>query len=259
MAALLRGIACPGSCARVDPCSSFRSPRSSRPAEAAPACSCPCRRRTPPATSTRDDRDAHEEDASRGGCPAPARCPPAAAGRLQPVPRRRLDVHLPHHRVEQPLQLLPAHRRLHPIGTINCPDLKGEEPFSMGVDRSGIAYIVFSANAGGELFRVSTATGACVPTNFGIGQQGFARTFGMGFSADPVDGGETLYVASDHQHPALASIDMTSFVLHSSASSTRRSPRRSSPGPAPGGSSASGSRPPPTTPPSCRSTGRRRR
>ena len=64
----------------------------------------------------------------------------------------------------------------------------------MAVDRTGIAYVVFSPS--GELFRVSTATAACEPTPFVSGQGGFSSTFGMGFSGD-TDGGETLYVAGD--------------------------------------------------------------
>ncbi|HEY6462160.1 MAG TPA: hypothetical protein VIY73_18465 [Polyangiaceae bacterium] len=108
------------------------------------------------------------------------------------------------------------------IGTIACPTtIAGENPFSMGVDRKGIAYIVFSARdatgneIGGELFRVSTATAACLPTGFTIGQQGFARTFGMGFSADQSDAGESLYVASDDINtPQLGRIDVSNFALH---------------------------------------------
>jgi hypothetical protein len=108
------------------------------------------------------------------------------------------------------------------IGTIACPTtIAGENPFSMGVDRKGIAYIVFSSSdatgneIGGELFRVSTATAACLPTGFTIGQQGFARTFGMGFSADESDAGESLYVASDDINtPQLGMIDVTNFALH---------------------------------------------
>jgi hypothetical protein len=100
------------------------------------------------------------------------------------------------------------------VGTIACPTPSPtEQPFSMAVDRSGIAYIVFAelgnTNAGGDLFRVSTATAACEPTGFAIGQHGFARTFGMGFSQNDVDAGETLYVASDTDPPELGTIDVT--------------------------------------------------
>ena len=54
------------------------------------------------------------------------------------------------------------------IGTIACPVVNaGDEPFSMAVDRTGIAYTVFfnpnrtDPLLGGELFRVSTATASC--------------------------------------------------------------------------------------------------
>jgi hypothetical protein len=101
-----------------------------------------------------------------------------------------------------------------PISTISCPGANGSNPFSMAVNRSGIAYIVF--NPSGQLFRVSTATGACQPTSFVTGQQGFSSTFGMGFSKDLIGTGETLYVASDESGPVpsrLATIDTTTFQL----------------------------------------------
>ena len=83
------------------------------------------------------------------------------------------------------------------IGTISCPASQGLQPFSMAVDRTGIAYVLFADNGEtrGELFRVSTATASCRPTGFVSGQQGFAATFGMAFVKDLRGGGETLYVA----------------------------------------------------------------
>jgi hypothetical protein len=78
------------------------------------------------------------------------------------------------------------------IGPINCND-GTNTPFSMGVDRQGIARVVFTAD--GKLFRVSTKTASCQPTPYVPGQHGF-RTFGMGYTADTDGGGETLYVAS---------------------------------------------------------------
>jgi hypothetical protein len=99
------------------------------------------------------------------------------------------------------------------IGKISCPiTIPNEQPFSMAVDHDGIAYVVFSVNASptqaGELFRVSTATAACQATSFIPGQGGFSHTFGMAFSADKTDAGETLYVASDESPPELATIDV---------------------------------------------------
>jgi hypothetical protein len=99
------------------------------------------------------------------------------------------------------------------IGTIACPiTFPGELPFSMAVDRNGIAFVVFSFQAdpttAGELFRVSTATAACQATAFKPGQGNFPRTFGMAFSKDTTGSGETLYVASDATPPKLAMIDV---------------------------------------------------
>ncbi len=80
------------------------------------------------------------------------------------------------------------------IGTIQCPSLPRSTPFSMAVDRNGIAFVVFTS---GELFRVSTATASCAPTGFVMNQGGFSSTFGMGFSRDPNGVTETLYLAGD--------------------------------------------------------------
>jgi hypothetical protein len=118
------------------------------------------------------------------------------------------------------------------IGRLHCPasdipikDLGGTimlvpaTPFSMAVDQQGIAYVVYN---NGELFRVSTATGACRPTRFVAGQQGFTESFGMGYSQDLQGQGESLYVASDDLTdpdggnavlPRLGTIDTQSFRL----------------------------------------------
>jgi len=83
----------------------------------------------------------------------------------------------------------------------------------MAVDRDGIAYVLFSQ---GELFRVSTLTASCKPTGFVPGQNGFPTTFGMGFSSNANDPGETLYVAGDNfsaSATALGTIDVNTFNL----------------------------------------------
>jgi hypothetical protein len=106
----------------------------------------------------------------------------------------------------------PAQPSFKPIGRIACPDTGGATPFSMAVDRTGIAYIVFGD---GELFRVSTATAACQATSFVPGQQLFPPTFGMAFSHEVADGGETLFVAGDNTGAPdqLATIDVTDYRL----------------------------------------------
>jgi hypothetical protein len=101
------------------------------------------------------------------------------------------------------------------IGTIKCPITSPGNPFSMAVDRQGIAYVLFD---NGELFRVSTLTASCKATAFVPSQDGFYSRFGMGFSANKDDPGETLYVAgADLDHPgattSFGSIDTKSFKL----------------------------------------------
>jgi hypothetical protein len=73
------------------------------------------------------------------------------------------------------------------IGTLACPGEGGGNPFSMAVNRHGIAYVVYED---GELFRVSTANAACNKTSFAVQPEPF-RTFGMGFVAGltPPDAG----------------------------------------------------------------------
>ncbi len=121
------------------------------------------------------------------------------------------------------MSFFPPTATFRPIGPIGCPAgrLDGGElatPFSMAVDRSGIAYVVYN---NGELFRVSTATASCRTTSFVSGQNAFSATFGMGFSANTTGTSEVLYVASDEEEPdsgplipsRLATIDTTTFTL----------------------------------------------
>jgi hypothetical protein len=79
------------------------------------------------------------------------------------------------------------------IGDVACPG--SQSPFSMAVDRRGIAYTVFTD---GHLFRLDTASGACQATKFQPQTTRFV-TFGMGYVANGVDGGddggETLFIA----------------------------------------------------------------
>ncbi len=98
------------------------------------------------------------------------------------------------------------------IGVIACPSAPGATPFSMAVDRVGVAYVLFND---GQLYRVSTATAACVGTGFRPRQQGFF-TFGMGYATDRLGPTESLYVAGDSTNAGstgLGRIDTQSFVL----------------------------------------------
>ncbi|MEO6420131.1 MAG: hypothetical protein ABIP39_12015 [Polyangiaceae bacterium] len=105
------------------------------------------------------------------------------------------------------------------IGVIACPtilppppNMGVATPFSMAVDRKGVAYILFNDL---HIYRVSTATAACVATPFRASQLGF-NTFGMGFSTNMAGPAETLFVAADNGSggtSSLGSIDVTSFDL----------------------------------------------
>ena len=90
------------------------------------------------------------------------------------------------------LRFYPPDLSITTIGTLNCPTLAGGTPFSMAVNRKGIAYVVFSS---GELFRVSTLTATCTATKFVSNPIVFPAQFGMGFSANSADQGETLFIA----------------------------------------------------------------
>jgi hypothetical protein len=105
------------------------------------------------------------------------------------------------------------------IGDIDCPTATGGDspptPFSMAVDHTGIAYVLYND---GELFRVSTATAACRSTGFVTGQLGFNEEFGMGYSQNSQGTAETLYVASSSSDgltspSRLATIQTTNFRL----------------------------------------------
>ena len=93
------------------------------------------------------------------------------------------------------------------VGPINCPGANGQTPFSMGVERTGIAYSVFTD---GRLFRLSTANASCQATPFITNQQGYS-TFGMGYSGDQVS--EQLYVSDNAGGKGLATIDTNNFKL----------------------------------------------
>ncbi len=104
------------------------------------------------------------------------------------------------------------------IGNLTCPAPAGTSPFSMAVDRRGVAYVLYTD---GALYRVSTLTAACVATTYRSGQSGF-QTFGMGFAADSTSiTNERLFVADNggggigipQPSRGLAHIDTSSFLL----------------------------------------------
>ena len=87
------------------------------------------------------------------------------------------------------------------IGQLDCPagapypdvgDGNAATPFSMSVNRSGNAWVLYSS---GEIFKVSITDASCSPTNYQRGQDGF-ELFGMGFVSDTAGSdAETLYIS----------------------------------------------------------------
>lgn len=95
-----------------------------------------------------------------------------------------------------------------PIGVVSCPS-GGATPFSMAVDRTGTAWVIFSD---GHLFTVDVATAACAPTAYQPNQQGLS-TFGMGFVATaPGSDVEELFVA-DYFGSGIAALDTSTLTL----------------------------------------------
>jgi hypothetical protein len=95
-------------------------------------------------------------------------------------------------------------RKYHPttnsftlVGTLSCPAPWGVTPFSMAVERSGRAWVLYQ---NGSIYWVDTTDASCTPTPFKPNQQGFL-VFGMAFVADGSNSAtETLYIAGDHRY-----------------------------------------------------------
>jgi hypothetical protein len=89
-------------------------------------------------------------------------------------------------------------------GTLNCPS--ESTPFSMAVDRAGVAYVHYRD---GDLFKVSTVNARCESTLFSSAY----GPHGMGFATDSVGPEERLYLASTfYTPPELRVLDLTDFL-----------------------------------------------
>jgi hypothetical protein len=100
----------------------------------------------------------------------------------------------------------PVTLALEQIAILSCPGEAVSSTFSMAVDRSGTAWVLF---ADGEIFHVSTIDGSCSSTSYVAGQNGLF-TFGMGFVADgPGSTSETLYIGTPS---GLGRIDTTTLA-----------------------------------------------
>jgi hypothetical protein len=92
------------------------------------------------------------------------------------------------------------------IGTLNCPTTGPSiqtgnpmvMPFSMSVDRDGVAWVLYT---NGQLFKVSLTTAACTAAGNTVAAGGMSL-FGMGFVTDTSGGmTEKLYLAGGNTDP----------------------------------------------------------
>jgi hypothetical protein len=101
----------------------------------------------------------------------------------------------------------PKSMALAKVGTLDCPATAGATTFSMAVDRSGTAWVLYND---GNLFQVDTKTAACKATSYAPNQQGY-KTFGMGFATDAPGGtAETLFLANEN---GIAKLDRTTLAV----------------------------------------------
>jgi hypothetical protein len=109
------------------------------------------------------------------------------------------------------LSFFPPTLQFTSIGKLACPSAGTTTPFSMAVDRKGVAYVVYTD---GKLYRVSTATGACIGTSYVPDQLGF-HNFGMGFASDFGGPAEHLYVSENSNSDTvnLGRIDIATMKL----------------------------------------------
>jgi hypothetical protein len=115
------------------------------------------------------------------------------------------------------------------IGTITCPVLHSFVPWSMAIDRSGTAYVLFASTtsypSASRLFLVNTGSASCQSTAFAGAPSWFDPMFTLAYVKNDVGDGETLYAAAGNGNPfftaacmadpgtRLATIDTTTFAI----------------------------------------------
>jgi hypothetical protein len=117
----------------------------------------------------------------------------------------------------------PETSEIEEVGLVECPAPEGFSSFSMAIDRTGVAWVLFFNPDGpaGPIFNINPADATCIATGFVPGQEDF-EVFGMGFSANEPNGTEeTLFVAGgsfqsmelDGDFATLASINPDTLEL----------------------------------------------
>jgi hypothetical protein len=105
----------------------------------------------------------------------------------------------------------PATKTFTDLGSLACGATGGATPFSMSVDRSATAWVLYTT---GELFKVALPALTCTKTTW-AGSNGL-KVFGMGFSTDMPGGStETLFVgggATQFPPATLAKLDTVSMT-----------------------------------------------
>lgn len=97
------------------------------------------------------------------------------------------------------------------LGLLDCPTA-GATPTSMAVDRQGIAWV---RHSDGSVWKVSTATLACQPTEFVPPEttDGSFFKFGMGFATASKGGSAEELFVSDNGGAGLAKIDTSTLGM----------------------------------------------
>jgi hypothetical protein len=100
-------------------------------------------------------------------------------------------------------------------GTLGC-DSQGFTPYSMGVNRFGVAYVLYEDS---QIYRVSTEDASCEATDFVAGFDTF-RLFGMGFVRNLELQTDELFVTDiqEDSSQGLATIDVETWDLRFVAS-----------------------------------------
>jgi len=106
----------------------------------------------------------------------------------------------------------PMTKTFQDLGTLNCP-APGFEPFSMGIDRNAIAWILYTNN---KVYRVDTTSLACTESAWVTQNQ--LDAFGMGFSSNTAGStDDTLFIAGGSDPlfattSTLATLNTTTFA-----------------------------------------------